>query len=174
MSTGARSQSARTKPEEIAMAETPEPTPNLAQITPEDFATLIARLSDEEIAEMVGGPQRKQVLDEIFNRMADHVEPSQVGDLDAVVHFKILERPAEHGGGYDHYEVVFFEGRCRATDDPTREPQVTLALDGVHFLKLASNKVAGPTLFMSGKLKLEGDVMLASRLTSFFAIPSAS
>jgi putative sterol carrier protein len=28
-------------------------------------------------------------------------------------------------------------------------------------------------MFMTGKLKLEGDVMLASRLTGFFRIPSA-
>ena len=28
-------------------------------------------------------------------------------------------------------------------------------------------------LFLTGKLKLEGDVMLASRLTGFFRIPSA-
>ena len=31
----------------------------------------------------------------------------------------------------------------------------------------------GPMLFLRGKLKLDGDVMLASRLTSFFRIPSA-
>jgi hypothetical protein len=155
------------------MAETPEPVPNLAQITPEDFATLIARLSDEEIAEMVGGPQRKQVLDEIFNRMADHVDPAQVGDLDAVVHFKILDRPAEQGGGYDHYEVIFAEGACRASDSPGQDPEVTIKTSGVHFLKLAAGKASGPVLFMTGKLRLDGDVMLASRLTSFFRIPSA-
>jgi putative sterol carrier protein len=32
---------------------------------------------------------------------------------------------------------------------------------------------SGPVLFMTGKIKLDGDVMLASRLTSFFRIPSA-
>jgi putative sterol carrier protein len=29
-------------------------------------------------------------------------------------------------------------------------------------------------MFMTGKLKLEGDVMLASRLTSMFRIPKAA
>ena len=50
---------------------------------------------------------------------------------------------------------------------------MTIKVDGVHFLKLAANKASGPVLFMTGKLKLEGDVMLASRLTGFFRIPSA-
>ena len=46
-------------------------------------------------------------------------------------------------------------------------------MDAVNFLKLASNRASGPTLFMTGKLKLEGDLMLAQRLTSFFRIPTA-
>ena len=122
---------------------------------------------------MIHGPLRKQVLDEIFGRMADHVEPSQVGNLDAIVHFKILDRPEEQGGGYDHYEVVFADGACRASDSPEGDPKVTIKVTGVHFLKLAANKASGPVLFLTGNLKLEGDVMLASRLTSFFRIPSA-
>jgi len=76
-------------------------------------------------------------------------------------------------GGYDHYEVIFAEGTCRASDTPERDPKVTIKVSGVHFLKLAAGKASGPVLFMTGKLKLEGDVMLASRLTSVFRIPSA-
>jgi putative sterol carrier protein len=146
---------------------------NLQQVAPEDFAKLIAESSDEQIAEVVDGPQRKQVLDQIFSRMADHVEADKIGNTEAVVHFKILDRPEEQGGGYDHYEVVFEDGRCTASDQPQREPKVAIKLSGVHFLKLAANQASGPTLFMTGKLKLEGDVMLASRLTSFFRIPTA-
>ena len=153
---------------EITIAEA-----DLAQFEPEQFAQLIAAATDEQIAEVVNGPLRKLVLDQIFSRMADHVEPSQVGNLDAVVHFKILDRPAEHGGGYDHYEVIFAEGACRAGDSPEGDPKVTIKVSGVHFLKLAANKASGPTLFLTGKLQLEGDVMLAARLTSFFRIPSA-
>ena len=146
---------------------------NLDQVAPEEFAKLIAEAPEAQIAEIMDGPQRKQVLDEIFRRMADHAEPSKIGSTEAVVHFKILDRPEDQGGGYDHYEVVVEDGRCTASDDPQREPKVTIKVGPVHFLKLASNQASGPTLFMTGKLKLEGDVMLASRLTSFFRIPTA-
>src|ERR687891_2216080 len=99
---------------------------NLAEIGPEDFAKLIAGATDEQIAEGVNGPQRKQILDEIFGRMAEHVEPSQLGDTEAVVHFKILDRPEDQGGGYDHYEVAFKEGTCTVTDEPKQDPKVTI------------------------------------------------
>lgn len=156
------------------MPDAEQAVANLEQVEPEQFAQLIAESSDEEIAAVIDGPQRKQVLDQIFRRMADHVEPEKIGETSAVVHFKILDRPEEQGGGYEHYEVVFEEGRCRAGDAPERAPNVTIKVGPVEFLKLAANKASGPTLFMTGKLKLEGDVMLASRLTGFFRIPTAA
>jgi putative sterol carrier protein len=146
---------------------------NPDQVGAEDFAKLMAESSNEQIQEIVSGPNRKQVLDEIFGRMADHVDPQRAQGLQAVVHFKILDRPEDQGGGYDHYEVVFDDGRCGASDEPARDPQVTIKVRPLDFLKLAANQASGPTLFMTGKLKLEGDVMLASRLTSFFRIPTA-
>jgi hypothetical protein len=159
------------------MAETPDATAAIADVQSvkaEDFARLIASLSDKQIAEIVDGPARKPVLDEIFRRMADHVDPATTGGTDAVVHFKILDRPKDQGGGYDHYEVVFDDGSCRATDAPGGDPDVTIRVKPKDFLKLASNQASGPVLFMTRKLKLEGDVMLASRLTSYFRIPSAA
>jgi len=153
--------------------EPAEAVVNLDQVNPEDFAKLIADASDEQLAEIVGGPSRKLVLDEIFGRMAAHVEPERARGTDAVVHFKILDRPESLGGGYDHYEVVFEDGKCTASDRIERDPQVTIRIGPVDFLKLAANQASGPTLFVTGKLRLEGDVMLASRLTSFFRIPSA-
>jgi putative sterol carrier protein len=153
--------------------ETADAVANLEEVGAEDFAKLVAGASTEQMKEIVNGPSRKQVLDEIFGRMADHVDQERARGLDAVVHFKILDRPEEQGGGYDHYEVVFDDGRCAASDEPARDPQVTIKVQPVDFLKLAANQASGPTLFLTGKLKLEGDVILASRLTSFFRIPTA-
>jgi alkyl sulfatase BDS1-like metallo-beta-lactamase superfamily hydrolase len=145
----------------------------LKTVGPEDFAKLMAGVTDEQLAEMMSGPLRKQVLDEIFSRMADHIEEGRVGDTQAVVHFHILDRPEDQGGGYDEYEVVFENGTAKLSEEPSRDATVTIKVNPVDFLKLASNRASGPTLFMSGKLKLEGDLMLASRLTSFFRIPTA-
>jgi predicted lipid carrier protein YhbT len=142
-------------------------------VSPEQFAKLIAEASDEDIAAIVSGPARKQILDEIFNRMADHVEPAQLGDRRATVHFQILDRPDDLGGGVDLYEVRFADGAC-TVGEAEGDPDVTLKVGPVEFLKLAANRASGPMLFMNGKLRVEGDVMLANELTRFFRIPSAA
>src|SRR5215211_5800807 len=119
---------------------------------------------------MADAEARKATLDEIFKRMAEHVEPHKARGNDAVIHWKILDAP---GGGYDHYEVLLADGKCTVTDEPSREPRVTFRIGPVDFIKLVSGNAAGPMLFMTGKLKIEGDLMFASTMTSLFRIPRA-
>jgi putative sterol carrier protein len=155
------------------MAEENSGAPTLDQLGEADasqLAAMVGQVPDEQLAEALADQQgRKLILDEIFKRMGEHVEPSQVEGVDAVVHFKITDAP---GGGADTYEVVIREGRVQVSDEPTVEsPRVTITMAPVPFLKLVTGRQSGPVMFMTGKLKLEGDVMFASRLTSFFRIP---
>jgi hypothetical protein len=80
-------------------------TLDTSAFAPEDFARLIAGSTDEMIAQVVEGPHRRQVLDEIFSRMAEHVEAGKAKGTDAVVHFKmpdpVHDREAEAGGRPD-------------------------------------------------------------------------
>jgi predicted lipid carrier protein YhbT len=48
---------------------------------------------------------------------------------------------------------------------------VTLKLDGLDFLKLVTGNANGPALFMSRKLKIEGDLMFSAQIQSMFTIP---
>jgi putative sterol carrier protein len=142
--------------------------PPLGAVDAAEFARMIALATDEQIAQGINGPQRKMVLDEIFYRMAEHVDPVKAKDAEAVVHWKILDRP---DGGYDHYEVVLKDGRCTVTDSPEAEARVTMRVGPVDFLKLVSGKSPGPVMFMTGKLRIEGDLLFASQMTSLFRIP---
>jgi putative sterol carrier protein len=139
----------------------------------EDFAKLISVASDEQITEVGNGPHRKLILDQIFGRAAEHVEPGKAKGNDAVVHFKILDRPQDQGGGYDHYEIVIKDGTATVSDRPEQEPRVTIKVNPLHFFKLITGKESGPVLFMTGRLKIDGDLMFASQLTSFFRLPKA-
>ena len=132
---------------------------------------IVAGATDQQLEELMASEARKEILDDIFRRMAEHVDGERARDVTAVVHWKIYDRP---DGRYDHYEVVLEAGECSVSDSPSREPAVTLKLKPADFLKLVSGSASGPTMFMTGKLKLEGDVMLASRLTSLFHIPKAA
>jgi putative sterol carrier protein len=136
------------------------------------LAAMVGQVPEEQLAEGMANPEgRALVLDEIFNRMAEHVEPSQIEGVDAVVHFKITDAP---GGGDDVYEVVIKDGGVSINKDGNAKPRVTITVGPVPFLKLVTGHQSGPVMFMTGKLKLAGDVMFASRITSFFRIPTAA
>jgi len=146
---------------------------DLENFKAEDFAKLISVANDEQIKEVADGPHRKMILDQIFGRAAEHVNPDKAKGHDAVVHFKILDRPEDQGGGYDHYELVLKDGTATVSDTPKQEAKVTIKANPVHFFKLITGKESGPVLFMTGRLKIDGDLMYASQLTSLFRLPKA-
>lgn len=153
------------------MTEASTPT-DLENFDATQLAKLVAGASDEQLSEGMNDPaNRKKVLDEIFRRMSEHVDPVKASNADATLHWKILDRP---DGGYDHYEVVLAGGECTVTDEPVGEPRVTFRIAPPAFLRLVSGAQAGPVLFMSGKLKIEGDLMFASQVATYFRIPQAA
>ncbi len=158
-----------------------EPTPDaaaavadagaLGDVDPDQLAALVAGASDEMLAEgMQNAENRKNVLDEIFRRMTEHVNSDAAKNVDAVVHFKITDRP---DGGEDVYEAVIKEGAVTVNGEGTQDPRVAFTIGPVDFLRLVSGNAAGPMLFMAGKLKIEGDMMFAAQITSLFTIPGA-
>src|SRR3954447_11289748 len=155
------------------MAEEDATTAGIGDADAGQLAAMVGSVPDEQLAEGMANPEgRKYVLDEIFKRMSEHAEPEKIAGIDAVVHFAITDAP---GGGVDIYEAVIREGRIQVNNEPTVDrPKVKITTPPVAFLKLVTGQQSGPVLFMTGKLKLEGDVMFASRMTSFFRIPSAA
>jgi putative sterol carrier protein len=156
--------------EEEQVSETPDATEQVdfSSIDPEEVAGAISSITDDQLREALSGPQREAIIGEVFRRMEAHFKPSSAAGVDAVIHWKITGRP---DGGFDHYEVVLRDGACTTSKAPQHEPRVTLALDGVDFMRLVTGNSAGPTLFMSGKLKIEGDLMFSTQIQSMFTIP---
>jgi putative sterol carrier protein len=148
-----------------------EATATMQGVDEAQLVQIVAGATDQQLEELMASEARKDILDDIFRRMADHVDGDRARDVNAVLHWKIYDSPE---GGYDHYEVVLEGGTCVVSETPSREPSITLKLKPADFLKLVSGSASGPTMFMTGKLKLEGDVMLASRLTSMFKIPKSA
>src|SRR6266511_2409451 len=134
-----------------------------------EFARNISQMPDEELREAMQGPLRRQIVTEIFRRMEEHFKPE--GAAVAVIHWRIGGRP---DGGEDHWEVVIAGGSCTTSPQPSSEPRVTLKLDGVDFIRLVTGNANGPMLFMSGKLKIEGDLMFSAQIPAMFTIPGAA
>jgi putative sterol carrier protein len=141
---------------------------DLGSLDPEQVAGAISSVTDDQLRTALSGPQREAILDEVFRRMEQHFKPSSATGVDAVVHWKVTG-PTD--GALDHYEVVLRDGACTTSKDPQHEPRVTLTLDAVDFMRLVTGNAAGPMLFMSGKLKIEGDLMFSTQIQSMFTIP---
>lgn len=141
---------------------------DLSALRPEQFARLISRASDEQLEAVMDRPElRERILDEVFRRMGEHYKSEKAGSTEAVVRWRI---------GTDdllRYECVLADGKCTVSKDPQHEPRVTITTPPAEFLKLASGNASAPMLFMTGKLKVAGDLGFAAGLTKLFQIPKA-
>ena len=59
-------------------------------------------------------------------------------------------------------------GACTVSKGAAKEATVALTLAAPDFLRLITGKLNGVNAFMSGKLKLKGDMMLAQTMQGWF------
>ena len=110
----------------------------------------------------------RRVIRTVKRAMPRRFNADKAGELQAVVEFWIT---GGRGGRSENWQVVIEDRSCRVTEVLEREPDLTVEIDGVPFLKLITGTAAGPALFLKGDLKLQGDLMLASRLPRIFRPP---
>lgn len=146
---------------------TPE---ELMAVEPAAFAATVAATPDHELAEGMATEFRTVILDEVFRRMEEHFDPKKSKKLDLVIHFH-LEGAAS--GSLDSYQVIIQADKCTTSKDLDKKPKLALTLDGVDFLKLATNNLKGMDLYIKGRLKVDGNLILATRLQGLFLLPDA-
>ena len=142
-----------------------------AAVDPAAFVKAVADTPDDQLAAgMADEHVRTLVLDGIFSQMAEHFHGERSGHTEAVIEFQIADRP---GGGHDRYQVIVTGGTCSVEKDGEHAPRVTFKLKPVDFLKLVTGNRAGPMMFMTGKLKIDGDLMFAASVQGLFRMPGA-
>ena len=165
-----------TAPEaETTAAESPAAAPelgaDLANVDAGQLAALVAGASDEQLAEGMSDPAARQsILDEVFRRMTEHLDADKAKGTDAVLHWKITDKP---GGGEDTYEVTLKDGAVSVSTEPDGRAARHLHRRPGRFPPPGLRRPARPVLFMAGKLKIEGDLMFASQVATMFKIPQA-
>jgi hypothetical protein len=81
----------------------------------------------------------------------------------AVIEFRIDTAEAE----VERFQLVIQHGRCSRAYVP-RRPTTTVALGLEDLVALLEGRVAASALFMSQRMRVWGDVLLAARLPHFF------
>jgi len=66
------------------------------------------------------------------------------------------------------YSIQVSEGTCTVTQQQHPDPDVTLFMTSDIFVGIIEGEFSGTGAFLSGSLRAEGDVMLATKLSSLF------
>ncbi|HYP23598.1 MAG TPA: SCP2 sterol-binding domain-containing protein [Actinomycetota bacterium] len=142
------------------MADTPDPAV---------LAEAIKDLVDAALAEQIRGIGTEEVLRAIFSGMEDAFVPERAAGVDSTIQYDISTED-----GTKTWSVSFAGGKCTTSEGPATNPRLTLQIGLVDFIRLIFGQAQGPQLFMTGKIKLQGDMMFAMQMQGFFNAPGAA
>lgn len=100
---------------------------------------------------------------EIFNRIPEAFNADAAQGVDAIFQFEIT------GEGGGTWNVVIKDGACEVQEGAHDEPSVTMTMSTETWMGLVNKEVNGIQAFMSGKLKVGGDMMLAQKYQTLFS-----
>jgi putative sterol carrier protein len=95
---------------------------------------------------------------DLLRKLPSAFQPEAAGDTDCTVQFNVSTP----------MHVVIKNGTCATRDGAAASPDVAITMDDDDLVSLLKGELNGMTAFMTGKLQLEGDLMLAQRMFAFF------
>lgn len=101
-------------------------------------------------------------VDAFFERLPSAFRPEAAGGLAATFGFDL----EGEGGGQWHVSVG--EGRCAVEPGPATAPQVVVRSAAADWLAIVNGRLDPGTAFMTGRLRVKGDMGLALRLKDLF------
>ncbi|HUY56268.1 MAG TPA: SCP2 sterol-binding domain-containing protein [Candidatus Micrarchaeaceae archaeon] len=104
----------------------------------------------------------QQIIDQI--PAAFQAEKAQ--GLESIFQFDIT---GDQGG---QWFATIKDSQCQVTPGTSSNANITITIADQNFVKLITGKLDGTMAFMTGKLKLKGDMALAMRLSGLFRLPS--
>jgi pimeloyl-ACP methyl ester carboxylesterase/putative sterol carrier protein len=145
----------------------------MSQIDASDFSSLKQAVEEKSNEELVGAIQQQEggvdgVLDKVFAGMSESFNPEKAGGQQAVVQYELSAPDGAHG-----YAMRIADGRCEIDKGRAESPRVTIRMGLADFLRLITGGANGMQLFMTGKLKVSGDLFFAQTYQSWFDRPQA-
>jgi len=140
----------------------------MSQIDASDFSALSAAVEQNSNEELVAAIQQQEggvgaVLGQVFAGMAESFNPAKAAGQEATVQYEISSPAGTH-----EWAMRIADGRCEVEEGKAESPRVTIRIGLADFLGLITGKAAGMQLFMTGKLKVKGDMGAAMKLQKLF------
>jgi len=99
---------------------------------------------------------------EMFEAMPGVFRPEKAKGVQTVIQFRL----SGEGGG-DWYLTVE-DGTCTVTEGVTDAAKATISMSAKDYIALAMGKLGGIRGYMTGRIKVSGDVMLLQKMQSWF------
>jgi putative sterol carrier protein len=104
---------------------------------------------------------------EIFQMMPERVNKEKIQGMNSTFQFNIT---GDDGG---QWYVVIADGNCAVNEGTTDSPNITITATSQDWIDIVNGKLNGQTAFLTGKLKIQGDMTLAMKLQSIFQFGAA-
>jgi hypothetical protein len=125
-----------------------------------ELAALIEGRSDEEISKGIEAQGIDAVLATAFEGMAAAFQP--------VNQNTVIQYDVTAPDGTRSYQLTVASGTCTLAKGAPVAAKVTLTLSLPNFIRLIAGKLNGQLAFMTGKLKLSGDMGVAMVMQTWF------
>lgn len=96
----------------------------------------------------------------VFDAMLERFDADEADDMGAVFQFDMEEG--------ERYHLIIDDGKCALGEGEHGDPTVTLEMDLQTLKDVMSGELDGMAAFMQGKIRADGDIMLATKLTQIF------
>jgi len=99
---------------------------------------------------------------ETFDLMSTRFKAANAAGVNKAIQYDIT------GDGGGTWHAVIKDGTCTVNSGAASAPDLTVTMSSSDWLDMTAGKLNGQMAFMSGKLKLKGDMGLAMKLASLF------
>lgn len=103
---------------------------------------------------------------EVFDQMPQNFNEEAAKGMNAVYQFDIT------GDGGGKWHAIIEDGSLEVKEGEHDNPNITITMKDSDYLELVEGKLNGQMAFMTGKLKIKGDMGLAMKLNSLFKMGS--
>jgi putative sterol carrier protein len=100
---------------------------------------------------------------QIFPTMAERFIPAKADGVNAIIQFDLS---GDNGG---LYWLRVADGKCEAGEGQADNPKMTLKASADDWFAVVTGATNAMQAFMSGKIKIQGDMGLAMKLQTMFA-----
>jgi len=103
-------------------------------------------------------------VEQTFEQMESRFRADKAAGVNASIQYDIT------GSGGGTWNAVIKDSACKVSSGAVANPTLTLTMAAQDWLDMTSGKLSGQNAFMTGKLKLKGDMGLAMKIGGMFQV----